>query len=66
MVLCDKQTSVEKILKEAKIKIRDLQDELVVEHGIQFTSCPVAGQNFHGQVEQCVRSVRDALSDSVL
>ena len=64
LILCDKQTSIEKMLKEAKTEMRDLQDKLVVEFGIRFSSCPVSGHNFHGQVERCVRSVRDALADS--
>ena len=60
LVLCDEQTSVERVLREAKIEMRDLQDKLVVEYGIEFKSCPVLGQNFHGQNEHAVRSVRDA------
>ena len=64
LILCDKQTSIEKMLKEAKTEMRDLQDKLVVEFGIRFSTCPVSGHNFHGQVERCVRSVRDALADS--
>ena len=64
LVLCDKQTSIERTLREARIEMRDLQDKLVVEQGIEFVSCPVAGHNFHGQVERCVRSVRDALAES--
>ena len=64
MVLCDKQTSVERMLREAEIEIRDLQDRLIVERGIQFSTCPVTGHNFHGQVERCVRSIREALADS--
>ena len=64
LVLCDKQSSIEKALKEACVEMRDLGDKLTVEYGIQFISCPVAGHNFHGQVERCVRSVRDVLADS--
>ena len=60
-VLCDKQTSIERMLREAQIEIRDLHDRLVVEFGIEYHTCPVSGHNFHGQVERCVRSVRDAL-----
>ena len=64
LVLCDKQTSVERMLREAKVEMRDLQDKLVVEYGIEFKSCPVSGHNFHGQVERAVRSVRDAFHES--
>ena len=63
-VLCDKQTSVERTLREAQIEMRDVQDKLVVESGIEFFTCPVSGHNFHGQVERCVRSVRDALAET--
>ena len=52
------------MLKEARVDIRDLCDRLVVEYGIEFRSCPVAGHNFHGQVERCIRSVRKALAVS--
>ena len=64
LVICDKQTSVEKMLKESVIEIKNLQDQLVVEFGIQFTTCPVAGHNFNGQVERCIRSIREALAVS--
>ena len=64
LVLCDKQSSIEKMLRESCIEIRDLEDRLIVEYGIKFLTCPVAGHNFHGQVERCVRSVREVLSET--
>ena len=58
-VLCDKQTSIERMLREAQVEIRDLHDKLVLEFGIEYHTCPVSGHNFHGQVERCIRFVRN-------
>ena len=60
-VLCDKQTSIERMLREAVVDMRDLQDRLVTEFGIQYQTCPVSGHNFHGQVERSIKSIREAL-----
>ena len=64
LILCDKQSSIKKFLRDSCIEMRDLEYRLVVEYGIKFLTCPVSGHNFHGQVERCVRSVRDSLSAS--
>ena len=52
------------MLREAVIDMRDLQDRLVTEFGIQYQTCPVSGHNVHGQVERSIRSIREALSVS--
>ena len=49
-VLCDKQTSIERILCEALIEMRDLQDRFLTEYGIEYQICPVSGNYFNGQV----------------
>ena len=64
LILCDKQPSIERMLRESQIEVKDLHDHLVVESGIEYWVCPVSGHNFHGQVERCIMSIRDAMAVS--
>ena len=54
--------TAERMLREAKIEMRDLQDKLVTELGISYVTCPVQGHNWHGQVERTIRSIRESLA----
>merc|ERR1712024_396331 len=48
-------------LSEAEINMRDLQGRLYKEKGIIFTTCPVAGHNYHGAVERTIKEIQSLL-----
>ena len=60
-VLVDQESSILKVLKEAEIRLKDLQLILFKEKGIKFRTCPVQGHNMHGSVERRIRSVQEML-----
>ena len=60
-IMVDKDDAIMKALRESEISLRDLQQNLYLEHGVIFTTCPVAGHNMHGHVERTIRSIQEML-----
>ena len=62
--MIDADSAILKALREAEVDLRDLQHKLYSEKGVFFTVCPVAGHNFHGQVERVIKSVQELMDDA--
>ena len=60
-LMIDKDDAIMKALRESEVSLRDLQQNLYLEHGVIFTTCPVAGHNMHGHVERTIRSIQEIL-----
>ena len=57
-VLADQESSILKVLKEAEVRLKDLQLLLFKEKGIKFRTCPVQGHNMHGSIEHRIQSIQ--------
>ena len=44
------------------LNMTDIQGCLNREYGIEFSSCPVGGHNYHGKVERKIRTIRETLN----
>ena len=63
-LMVDQDSAILIGLKEAEVNLKNLQHKLYKERGIFFTTCPVGGHNYHGQVERVIRSVQNLLEDA--
>ena len=49
--------------KNMQICILDVAKQLATHKvGVSFTTCPVSGHNFHGQVERCIKEIKSLFS----
>ena len=63
-LLIDKDSGMMKAFKQTQVKLKNMEFVMQKEHGIKFSTCPVAGHNFHGLVERKIRTVQDCLEES--
>ena len=59
--MVDQDGALMKGLSEAEVNMRDLQGRLYKQKGIIFTTCPVAGHNYHGAVERTIKEIQSLL-----
>ena len=66
VLLCDEDSAVVKALREVEVDIRNLEHQLVTEHGTSFKIVPVSGHNMNGLVERAIRTIQHTLEESGL
>ena len=47
------------------LNMTDIKGSLNRKYGIEFSTCPVGGHNFHGKVERKIRTIRETLNKGV-
>ena len=63
VLLCDDGSAVVKALRDVELDIRNLEHELITEHGTSFRIVPVSGHNMNGLVERAIRTIQDSLEE---
>ena len=61
MLLPDEGSQLVRGCKEMQLSYTDIKQQLHVEYGIEFDTCPVGGHNMHGKIERKIQHVRQAL-----
>ena len=65
-MMIDGDSALVKVMKEVTFDIKDASLKLQREYGIEFSICPVAGHQQHGQVERKIRTVQSSLKEAGL
>ena len=60
-ILTDQDSGIMKALAEAEVSLKDIELFVYMEKGVRFKTAPVAGPNYHGQVERMIQSVQMCL-----
>ena len=58
-VLVDQDSGAMAAFKSAELDFLDLQHQLQIQYGINFTTCPVGGHDQHGLVEATIKSIQE-------
>ena len=66
ILLCDQDSTLMKVLREAQVTMINLKLELFEEKGIKFETCSVGGHNEHGLVERVIRSLQESMEEAGL
>ena len=65
MMLPDAGSQLVKGCESMKLNFQDLQNQLHLNHNVEFELCPVGGHNMHGKVERKIRCVKESLQKSL-
>ena len=60
-VLPDEGSQLIKGCKDMEYSFIDVQQNLSIEHGVDFKPCPVGAHNVHGKVERKIKQVKKSL-----
>ena len=62
MLLPDEGSQLVKGCKEMQLSFSDIKQQLHVEYGVEYDTCPVGGHNMHGKIERKIQHVKQAMS----
>ena len=65
-IMIDQDAALLKAVQGVEFDYMDTKFKLHTDWGIEFSVCPVAGHNQHGQVERRIRSVQESLNEAGL
>ena len=59
--MIDQDSAVLMGLRDTRVDLRNLHNQIYTENEIMFITCPVIGHNIHEHVERVIRSVQELL-----
>ena len=62
MLLPDEGSQLVKGCKEMQLSFTDIKQQLHIDYGVEFDTCPVGGHNMHGMIERKIQHVKQAMS----
>ena len=62
MLLPDEGSQLVRGCKEMQLSFSDIKQQLHVEYGVEFDTCPVGGHNMHGKIERKIQHIKQAMS----
>lgn len=65
VLFCDEGSQLLKGCKDMRLCFKDALNQLQRDIGIEFSSCPVGGHNFHGKVERRIQEINKSLERSI-